>query len=430
MKKTFGYRALCACCALALLMSFPVQALALSRLPAPTGLVWDGTVARWNPVAQAAGYAVRVKLVYEGGYVEATENAAVNSLDLNATIQSLASMPGLTPGNASVSFLVTALSGDPDTYLDSAESASSAAMTYLIAGRPTLDTPQGLFWDGTTARWSPVANATRYMVSIRLSWGGRTADLQKYSAVNELDCAEALRQLVSDQGLTEGTVQFRFSVTALATYQGKLVIGDASAYSEVLDYRIAGKTKLAAPETLSWDGMTARWSHAEHASSYLVRMTIEYDEGLYDVEETTAEPSLDCAEVIEDLSGLYGFAPGAAFVTFTVTSQPEDPELYALSDQSAVSAPLKCIVGLGDSGAVPVSDILSDLPEDLVTIDSEAFANTDLVAVRIPEGCTAIGERAFAGCADLLYVWIPQSVLTVAETAFEGCDSVFLDYER
>ncbi len=70
------------------------------------------------------------------------------------------------------------------------------------------------------------------------------------------------------------------------------------------------------------------------------------------------------------------------------------------------------------------------LPAFLNTIVAEAFANLDCQAVFVPEGCTSIGERAFADCSQLYYVRIPTSVTEVAGNAFEGCpDCIWIDRE-
>ena len=70
------------------------------------------------------------------------------------------------------------------------------------------------------------------------------------------------------------------------------------------------------------------------------------------------------------------------------------------------------------------------LPNMLETIDEEAFTNLSCYAVIIPDGCTAIGERAFYGCENLLYVRLPSSLMSFPDSAFEGCnpDLVF-DYQ-
>ena len=69
------------------------------------------------------------------------------------------------------------------------------------------------------------------------------------------------------------------------------------------------------------------------------------------------------------------------------------------------------------------------LPATLNEIDEEAFANLACQAIIIPDGCTTIGEYAFAGCNNLLYVRIPQSIKSYPENAFNGCgESLCIDW--
>lgn len=64
------------------------------------------------------------------------------------------------------------------------------------------------------------------------------------------------------------------------------------------------------------------------------------------------------------------------------------------------------------------------LPSDLLTIEEEAFAGVDIGGVVIPDGCTAIGKRAFADNESLLAVYMPDSVTGIAQDAFEGSGKV------
>ena len=65
------------------------------------------------------------------------------------------------------------------------------------------------------------------------------------------------------------------------------------------------------------------------------------------------------------------------------------------------------------------------LPEDLKTIDDEAFANdTSFDEVFVPDGCTSIGSYAFGGCTFMDSIYIPESVTYIADNAFEGTNSL------
>ena len=63
------------------------------------------------------------------------------------------------------------------------------------------------------------------------------------------------------------------------------------------------------------------------------------------------------------------------------------------------------------------------LPANLTVIEDEAFAGTVMNAVIVPDGCTAIGSRAFANCSELVFVSVPKGTVIAAD-AFEGCGSV------
>ena len=63
------------------------------------------------------------------------------------------------------------------------------------------------------------------------------------------------------------------------------------------------------------------------------------------------------------------------------------------------------------------------LPANLTVIEDEAFAGAMMNAVIVPDGCTAIGSRAFANCSELVFVSVPKGTVIAAD-AFEGCGSV------
>ena len=67
------------------------------------------------------------------------------------------------------------------------------------------------------------------------------------------------------------------------------------------------------------------------------------------------------------------------------------------------------------------------LPAGLNVIEEEAFEGLACEAVIIPDGCTAIGSRAFANCTGLVYVRIPANVTSLAADAFTGCPDVVID---
>ena len=62
------------------------------------------------------------------------------------------------------------------------------------------------------------------------------------------------------------------------------------------------------------------------------------------------------------------------------------------------------------------------LPSSLKTIEYNAFSESDLESVEIPNGVTEIKDAAFAYCSSLyLSIVIPGSVKSIGENAFTGC---------
>jgi hypothetical protein len=47
-----------------------------------------------------------------------------------------------------------------------------------------------------------------------------------------------------------------------------------------------------------------------------------------------------------------------------------------------------------------------------------------LNSIKIPEGVTSIGYKAFDGCSSLTNIKIPKSVTSIGESAFGGCSNL------
>ena len=62
------------------------------------------------------------------------------------------------------------------------------------------------------------------------------------------------------------------------------------------------------------------------------------------------------------------------------------------------------------------------LPSGTMIIEEEAFSESGVQYVILPDQCSIIGPRAFANCRNLMFVYIPDSVTTIDSSAFQGCN--------
>ncbi len=58
------------------------------------------------------------------------------------------------------------------------------------------------------------------------------------------------------------------------------------------------------------------------------------------------------------------------------------------------------------------------VPADVITIEANAFKGIAATSVEIPDGCTSIGDEAFANCENLSQIRIPASVTSIGADVF------------
>jgi hypothetical protein len=60
----------------------------------------------------------------------------------------------------------------------------------------------------------------------------------------------------------------------------------------------------------------------------------------------------------------------------------------------------------------------------VITIPNNAFINTSITSVTIPNNVTSIGASAFAGCIGLTSITIPDSIVSIGANAFQYCSNL------
>ena len=75
----------------------------------------------------------------------------------------------------------------------------------------------------------------------------------------------------------------------------------------------------------------------------------------------------------------------------------------------------------GNEPLAPLADAaVVAIPQKVEAIAGETYCGSGVVIAILPDGCTAIGSRAFADCSALKEIVIPDSVTNIAADAFEN----------
>jgi hypothetical protein len=89
---------------------------------------------------------------------------------------------------------------------------------------------------------------------------------------------------------------------------------------------------------------------------------------------------------------------------------------------SAVEEGCQIISYTGTSSALAIPEHISG--SAVISIGAEAFHNKQFTNIRLPNGLTSIGSKAFLDCSQLQNITIPSSVTTIGQEAFKGCSAL------
>jgi hypothetical protein len=158
----------------------------------------------------------------------------------------------------------------------------------------------------------------------------------------------------------------------------------------------------------------------EKQADYITRL--DYEARIARLEEKLAElqnnSALDSPPLGTDLPVSSRPDPSPAETESPSASRPTTAAFhYTVENGSAVITAYR-----GTATRVEIPARIAGFP--VSRIEDDAFRATDVTAVTVPDGVTAIGWFAFADCPDLLTVTLPASLERIDYGAFDNCPSL------
>ena len=213
-----------------------------AKLSEPQNLRWDGTVAKWDSVANATEY--EVKIYSNGGYSQQTITTTETQYDWTTYAQ------------AGRWFEVVA-TGDNYRNSNAAEGPKYGSYSWSA---PTLF--------GGTAAWNVQLSDEGV-----LTWndmGSATYDIY----VDETAAGGTVTNIQGISGTSYNLIN-RFKELKIEndTYYFDIKANDTDTYSGYISFRyVSPEAKLSEPQNLRWDGTVAKWDSVANATEYEVKI--------------------------------------------------------------------------------------------------------------------------------------------------------------
>ena len=205
------------------------------KLPAPTGVTWDGWKCKWNPVPEGKGHYF-IYIYMNGGQYKTVMYSAGKADTGRVNFSHYISESGTYKFH-----MTTTNSYDPDIYESSDLSKFSEEKVYV---RPSqaLETTIG-WWDETTPglfHWNPVENAGGYYVELLRFDEGK--EDYKWAAGQNRYSSGFLEVDFSDDIARNGAGKYVVKVRALSDDIDTIANGEWGEASEVFDTSVNATT--------------------------------------------------------------------------------------------------------------------------------------------------------------------------------------------
>ena len=233
-----------------------------AKLSEPQNLRWDGTVAKWDSVANATEYEVR--LYSDSGSLQLSKTTTETQYDWSTNVY-----------NDGFWFEVVAIG---DNYRNSNAAEGPKYGTYSWTA-PTL-TGGKAEWNVTLSddgmlRWNDMGSATYDIYVDETAMGGTVTKIYSINT-NAFNLINRLKNLKIENGI------YYFQIKAIDT--------DTTSGDIRFTY-VSPESKLSAPQNLQWNGTVAKWDGVANATEYEVRLYS--DSGSLQLSKTTSETQYD-----------------------------------------------------------------------------------------------------------------------------------------
>ena len=266
----------------------------------------------------------------------------------------------------------------------------------------------------TDGKWNSVNDNNAYYCTFIIEYDEvKVTDiLLEGEPIVTVDDQFTLIPTVLPENASNKTIYFATSDSDVATVD--VITGEVTALSE-------GEVTIAAIAQDGSDVVGTFSLYVQHKPIHPTGITLKADNNLYTGmntitvyagEEFYLDTIFTPADTDDQSVYYYSDDEGIAIVedytSKVIALSPGTCELVAVSNDGGIESRLTLIV-------LNASVIL---PENLTEIEDEAFIGTAISYVRLPEGITRIGSRAFADCPNLHRIYIPESCTSIAADVF------------